>query len=264
MTVDLEDWFHCLEPDPGRWSAFEKRATMATERLLELLDSRSVLATFFVLGDVAQSAPSLVRRIADAGHEIGSHGMEHRLVYEQGQAAFQADLRRSIELLSDLAGTPVVSFRAPYFSITSKSMWAFDALVEEGIRHDSSVFPVHNHRYGIPTWSRHPAEVRPGLIEWPLACVPTRVGNLPCCGGAYLRLPPWSFTRWAVGALERRGDPIVAYVHPWEFDVNQPRVKTSAFLQFRHYRGLATMEDRLLRLLDRASFTSIARAAASL
>ena len=262
LTVDLEDWFHCLEPDPGRWQNFERRATGATEHLLELLDARAVSATFFVLGDVARHSPSLVRRVAAAGHEIGSHGMEHRMIYEQSRAAFRADLRCSLDLLGDLAGSPVVSFRAPYFSITSASLWAFDVLAEEGVQNDSSVFPVRNHRYGIPAWPRRPAEVRCGLTEWPIACVPTAVGNLPCCGGVYLRLLPWLFTRWAVSALERRGDPIVAYLHPWELDAEQPRAKTmSAFLRFRHYRGLAGMQGRLLRLLELASFTSISHAA---
>jgi polysaccharide deacetylase family protein (PEP-CTERM system associated) len=264
LTVDLEDWFHSLDPDPARWADYERRVEPITDQLLGTLDDLETRATFFVLGDVARAHPGLVRRIAQAGHEIGSHSFEHRFVYTQSQDAFRDDLRRSLGLLGDLTGQQITSYRAPYFSITERSTWAFDVLVDEGIRHDSSVFPVRNHRYGMHSFPRQPHEVRAGLMTWPLTCLPTPIGNLPCCGGVYLRLLPWTVTARCADRVAGRGEPIVAYLHPWELDPGHPRVAAgSAFLRWRHYTGLEGMQAKVTRLLQRYTFTSIAEATTS-
>lgn len=258
LTIDLEDWFHPLEPDPARWGAFPRRAAAATGRLLEVMAEENARATFFVLGDVARHSPGLLERIAAAGHELGTHGMEHRFVYRQTPAEFAADLARSMELITSIAGTPVRAYRAPYFSITARSLWALDVLGDHGIEIDSSIFPVRNHRYGIPGARRLPYPVRPGLWEWPVSTFPTPVGNLPFAGGVYFRLLPEAGVRAAFRALRRRGEPVLFYLHPWEVDPGQPRLRTrSPFLNFRHYHGLAGAMDRLRRLLREAAWVPL-------
>ncbi|HST57340.1 MAG TPA: polysaccharide deacetylase family protein, partial [Longimicrobium sp.] len=215
-------------------------------------------ATFFVLGDVARHAPRLVEAILAGGHELATHGMEHRFVYRQTPAEFADDLERSIRLLSSIAGKRVDAYRAPYFSITQASGWALDVLRDHGIVHDSSIFPVRNHRYGIPGAPRLPYRVRPGLWEWPVSTFPTPLGNLPFAGGAYFRLLPEAVVRAAFRALRRRGEPVLFYLHPWEVDPGQPRLRTrSPFLNLRHYHGLGQTMRRLRRLLRAAPWISL-------
>jgi polysaccharide deacetylase family protein (PEP-CTERM system associated) len=258
LTIDLEDWFHALEPDPARWGVFPRRAAAATGVLLELMAEENARATFFVLGDVAAHAPGLLERILAAGHELGTHGMTHRFVYRQTPAEFAADLERSIRIVSSVAGGRVRAYRAPYFSITKRSTWALDLLRDHGIVHDSSIFPVRNHRYGIPRAPRLPWEVRPGLWEWPVSTYPTALGNLPFSGGAYFRLLPASVVRGALRTLRRRGEPVLFYLHPWEVDPGQPRLRTrSPFLAFRHYHGLRGTLDKLRALLREAAWVSL-------
>ncbi len=253
LTIDLEDWFHPLEPDPARWGALPRRAAEATEQLLEVMAEENARATFFVLGDVALHAPRLLERILAGGHELATHGMEHRFVYRQTPAEFAADLERSIQVISSVAGTRVSAYRAPYFSITERSLWALDVLADHGIELDSSIFPVRNHRYGIPRAGRLPFQVRPGLWEWPISTFPTALGNLPFAGGAYFRLLPGPVVRGAYRALRRRGEPVLFYLHPWEVDPGQPRLRSgSRFLDFRHYHGLGRTLDRLRLLLREA------------
>ena len=253
LTIDLEDWFHPLEPDPARWGALPRRAAAATDRLLEVLAEENARATFFVLGDVARHSPGVLERILAGGHELGTHGMNHRFVYQQTPAEFADDLAASIRLVSSVAGAEVRAYRAPYFSITPRSLWALEILRDHGIVIDSSIFPVHNHRYGIPRAPRLPYLVRRGLGEWPVSTFPTPLGNVPFAGGVYFRLLPETVVRAAFRALRRRGEPVLFYLHPWEVDPGQPRLRTrSPFLNFRHYHGLGAAMDRLRRLLREA------------
>lgn len=255
LTIDVEDWFHSLEPDPARWHAFPRRAEAATDRLLAAMAETGARATFFVLGDVARHAPRLLERILAGGHEIGTHGTSHRFVYRQTPGEFAADLDESIRLISSITGRRVTSYRAPYFSITARSLWALEVLRDHGIVLDSSIFPVRNHRYGIPGAHRLPYEVRPGLGEWPVSTLATPLGNFPFAGGAYFRLLPAPVVRAAFGALRRRGEPVLFYLHPWEVDPGQPRLRSaSAFLAFRHYHGLDRTMDKLRRLLREAAW----------
>lgn len=258
LTIDLEDWFHCLEPDPVKWDTFPRRAEAATGRLLEVMAEEGARATFFVLGDVARHSPRLLERILAGGHEIGSHGMEHRFVYHQTPGEFAADLQDSIRLISSITGAPVRAYRAPYFSVTARSLWALDILRDHGIEHDSSIFPARNHRYGIPEAPRLPFEVRPGLWEWPITAFPTPLGNFPFAGGAYFRLLPAPVVRAAYRALRRKGEPVLFYLHPWEVDPGQPRMQLrSRFLAFRHYHGLRRTVDRLRRILREAAWVPL-------
>lgn len=257
LTVDVEDWFHCLEPEPGKWSEFERRVEVGTIHLLDILRRKGSSATFFVLGDVARNQPDIVSMIAAEGHEIGTHGMYHRFVYEQTPEQFRRDLLESMDLIESITGKRVTAFRAPFFSITRDSLWALDIIAEAGIRVDSSVFPVRNPRYGIPDAKRVPHQIIPGLWEWPISTIPSAIGNIPVGGGVYVRLMPRLLLMLTMNKLLRGAEPMVLYFHPWELDPGQPRMDSiGPFLKFRHYYGLKSTAKKLSSLLDLARFES--------
>ena len=259
ITIDLEEWFHGLEPDPRQWSKYERRSYAATEMLLRLFQEYDTKATFFVLGDVAKESPELVREIAEEGHEVGSHGMYHEFIYKQSRDEFRQDLRKSLDILNSIIDKPIASFRAPYFSITRDSLWALDILGEEGISHDSSVFPVHNPRYGIPGASRLPYLIMPDLWEWPVATLSSFLGNIPCGGGFYIRFWPPGFTRFALNTIEKKQEPMLLYFHPWEFDPEQPRIRSgSRFSDLRHYFNLDKTLKRFRKILVSRNYTTLA------
>jgi polysaccharide deacetylase family protein (PEP-CTERM system associated) len=262
MTVDVEDYFQVsafegMAPR-HRWDQFESRVSANTDRLLSLFAENGVKATFFVLGWVAERQRDLVRRIADSGHEIASHGYAHRLIYDLTKATFREDTRRAKGLLEDATGRPVIGYRAPSYSITPRSLWALDILIEEGFRYDASIFPIHHDRYGIPVSPRHPYVIdRDGgsLIEAPASTVRTGPFNLPIGGGGYFRLLPYGWTRWGIGHINRsERRPCIFYLHPWEIDPAQPRLRCSWLGRLRHYRNLDQTEQRLRRLLGEFSF----------
>jgi polysaccharide deacetylase family protein (PEP-CTERM system associated) len=262
MTVDVEDYFHVSAFDGvvprRRWDHLESRVCANTERLLQMFDDTGVRATFFVLGWVAERWPSLVRAIASQGHEIASHGYGHRLVYDQTPRQFRDDLRRSKVELEAAALAPVVGYRAPSYSITSRSLWALDILIEEGFRYDASIFPVHHDRYGIPVSARHPYRIeRPkgALWEAPASTVRWAATNLPVAGGGYFRILPYTWTRWGIARLNRvERRPAIFYLHPWEIDPDQPRLDAPFVSRFRHYRNLHKTETRLRALLGDFAF----------
>lgn len=257
MTIDVEDYFQVsafddIVPRP-RWADMRSRVAANTDRLLRLFDDRGVTGTFFVLGWVAERFPDLVRRVAGCGHEIASHGYGHRLVYDLSVEAFRWDVRRAKLVIEDAAGCAVAGYRAPSYSITNRSLWALDVLVEEGYRYDASIFPIRHDRYGIPSAPRHPFafERRAGrLVEVPASTVRLAGANLPIAGGGYFRLLPYAWTRWGIRRLNRReGRPAVFYLHPWEIDPLQPRLPVGPLTRYRHYHNLRKTEDRLRRLL---------------
>jgi polysaccharide deacetylase family protein (PEP-CTERM system associated) len=258
MTIDVEDYFHVSVFDGivprSQWADLESRVCGNTDRLLGLFDDAKVTATFFVLGWVAERFPDLVRRIADMGHEIASHGYAHRLVYDQTPSAFRDDVRRAKRLLEDSSGCLVGGYRAPSYSITPRSLWAIDILIEEGYWYDSSIFPIMHDRYGIPVSARHPyaLERKNGtLVELPGSTVRFGRSNLPVGGGGYFRILPYEWTRWGIGRLNRvEGQAAIFYLHPWEIDPGQPRLQAGLLGRFRHYRNLDKTEDRLRRLLQ--------------
>jgi polysaccharide deacetylase family protein (PEP-CTERM system associated) len=246
LTIDFEDWFHSLDPFPENWRNYERRVDYGTNKLLEMLSLKNSKATFFVLGDAAVHYPQLIKRIDFAGHEIASHGFSHNFIYEQSAKEFKLDLRHSLDYLSGLTGKKIISYRAPYFSITNKSKWAFDILMEEGIEQDSSVFPVINHRYGISGNIRLPYMLSNGLWEWPITTYKTFLGNFPFAGGVYFRFLPVSVSKYFILSLLRKKEPVLFYIHPWELDPLQPRLPTAtSFLRFRHYYGLAKTFNKL-------------------
>jgi polysaccharide deacetylase family protein (PEP-CTERM system associated) len=257
MTVDVEDYFHVSVFDRSvprsRWESLESRVCANTDRLLELFDDcGGVRATFFVLGWVAERFPQLIRRIGSLGHEIASHGYGHELVYRQTPEAFRDDVRRAKAVIEATAGSPVMGYRAPSYSITVQSLWALDVLIEEGFAYDSSIYPIHHDRYGLPG-----SPLRPYVIERPSGSIvevpgtTVRVGpvTLPVGGGGYFRLLPYGLTRWGLRRINRESQRAIFYLHPWEIDPAQPRLPASILGRCRHYRNLAKTEHRLRALL---------------
>lgn len=264
MSVDVEDYFHVSVFDGviprHAWDRMESRVCANTERLLSIFDDAGVTATFFVLGWVADRFPNLVRTIAAKGHEIASHGYAHRLVYDLTPDAFRTDIRRSKDLLETATGQPVYGYRAPSYSVTSKSLWALDILIEEGFRYDASIFPIHHDRYGIPISPRSPYRLeRSGsLMEVPASTIRWGPFNLPIGGGGYFRILPYEWTRWGIQHLnDVERTAAVFYLHPWEIDPTQPRLQTSTLGQFRHYRNLNKTESRLRALLQDFRFSTL-------
>jgi polysaccharide deacetylase family protein (PEP-CTERM system associated) len=256
FTVDVEDYFHVSAfasvIRPEDWDHYECRVEQSTRQILELAARHSTRGTFFVLGWVAERYPHLVREIESAGHEIGCHSYWHQLVYDLGPSRFRADLIKARDTLQDITGERVRLFRAPSFSITRQSIWALEILVEEGFDRDSSIYPVRHDRYGIPGSPKlpHRIETPAGpILEFPgMTC---RVAGLtvPVGGGGYLRLFPWSVTSRLLHQIRQEGRPLNVYLHPWEVDVDQPRIAASLKSRFRHYQNLKTMTPKLVKLL---------------
>lgn len=265
MSVDVEDYFQVSAFDQAvsrdQWDRFESRVSANTERVLATLARRSTRATFFVLGWVAERYPALVRQIADRGHEIASHGYDHRLVFDLTPEEFRADLRRARAAIESAAGVQVRGYRAPSFSITARSLWALDILIEEGYAYDASIFPIHHDRYGLPSAPRHIHTItRPAGTLWEVPGSTTRVSgmNVPIAGGGYFRLLPYGWTRLGIARVNRlERQPVVFYIHPWELDPEQPRLPASQLTRLRHYRNLSETVPRLERLLSEFRFDSI-------
>ena len=265
MSIDVEDYFHVSVFDGivprWQWEHMESRVVANTGRLLDLFDEFDVRSTFFVLGWVGDRHPDLVRAIARRGHEIASHGYAHRLIYDQTPEAFRADVRRAKRLLEDATGRRVIGYRAPSYSITPRSLWALDVLLEEGYEYDSSIFPIRHDRYGIPVSQRRPYTIERkagALVEVPGST--TQVGplNLPIAGGGYFRILPYWWTRWGIARLNRlERRPAIFYLHPWEIDPDQPRLSASRLGAFRHYHNLTHTESRLRALVRDFRFGSI-------
>ena len=264
ISVDVEDYFqveslrsHCPRP---RWSEFEDRTEANTERVLDVLDAHGARGTFFVLGWIAERHPHLVRRIADRGHEIGSHGCNHELVTRQNPDAFRMDVRRARQILQDQSGQPVLGYRAPSYTIVSKTQWALPILAEEGYRYDSSIFPIRRMRYGIPNAPRWPHRLALAdglsLAEYPLPTVRLAGMNVPATGGAYLRLLPLGFQKHALQGFLDRNLPFVVNVHPWELDPAQPRFEVGWRTKITHYHNLDAAQTRLSALLSLTKFRS--------
>ncbi len=265
VTIDVEEYFQVAAFNGGApcadWTRFESRVVPAVERLLSLLARHETKATFFVVGWVAKRHPNLVRAIHREGHEIACHGYSHREIREQNRETFREDVRVSKTLLEEITGERVDGYRAPTFSITNETLWALDILVQEGFHYDSSIFPIRHDRYGIPNAERFPSIIsgRNGnrIWEFPMSTLRIMGMNLPFSGGGYLRLLPPSVVSWAIESLNRQGQPAVVYVHPWEFDPGQPRIKCSLLTRFRHYHNLSQMSRKFEGLLTRHKFAPV-------
>lgn len=261
ISFDVEEYFQVANLrgrfDPADWDAVGSRIDVGMDALLSCLDRRQTQATFFFLGWVAERRPDLVRRCLDAGHEIASHGYEHLFLADLGPEGLEADLARTEEALVAAGAPKPTGFRASTFTLTRETWWALEILIRRGYRYDSSIHPVRHPVYGIPDFepgiSRIEAEGG-SIIEFPVATFPCLGRNLPMGGGGYFRLFPGALTRAGVASLERRGVPAAIYLHPWEFDPDQPRQPAPPLKRFRHYVGLKRTLPRLDALLARFRF----------
>ena len=256
LTIDVEDYFQvsAFAPHIARadWPRLECRVEANIERILLLLDSRRIHATFFTLGWIAERYPAMLRRVADAGHEVASHGYAHLRASEQSAAQFADDVRRSKTILEQITGLAVRGYRAPSFSIGAANLWAFDELQEAGYGYSSSIYPIRHDHYGMPDAPRFAWRPRGphGVLELPVSTVRLRGRNLPAGGGGYFRLMPYALSRWLLRRINSRdGQAGIFYFHPWELDPGQPRPPgLDARTRFRHYLNLGRMEARLGRL----------------
>jgi polysaccharide deacetylase family protein (PEP-CTERM system associated) len=268
FTVDVEDYYQ-VEAFSGHvprsaWPTFETRVVESTRRILRLLGENGVRGTFYVLGCVARQHPGLVREIQSEGHEIGCHGYSHQSLYRLTPDEFRDDLLLATEVLSDLAGERMTTFRAPNFSIRQDTLWGLEILADAGYLIDSSIFPVVHDRYGIPGAERAPHLRKAGrgsIWEFPPSVYRSPVGNVPVGGGGYFRLLPYAATEWCLRrTADRDGLPLMFYIHPWEVDPDQPRIRCSWKSRFRHYQNLRTTEQKLRRLIEAFSFGTVTEA----
>jgi polysaccharide deacetylase family protein (PEP-CTERM system associated) len=265
MTVDVEDYFQASAFDRivsrESWYERESRVVGNTHRVLECLLRHQVRGTFFILGWVAQRFPSLVKEIASCGHELGSHGFHHQLIYTLTREQFRDDVRRAKAAIEDAGGCAVQGYRAPSFSIVRSSLWALDVLIEEGHTYDASIFPIHHDRYGIPDAPRqthYVGRAAGSITEVPASTVRLGPVNVPFAGGGYFRVLPYAFTRWGIKRMNAAGERAVFYIHPWEFDREQPRLPASRLTAWRHYANLGDTLNRLERLLRDFAFDTVA------
>jgi len=262
ISFDVEDWFQvenlkevisCKD-----WECCGLRVVQNTRKILRLLERHQTRATFFILGWIAERCPSLVKEIAAGGHEIASHGYGHEVVYKLTAEEFYSDLERSKKILESIIDRPVLGYRAPSFSITPKSVWALDVLKELDFAYDSSIFPTSFHnRYGFNGVSSSPFKFSNGLIEMPLSTYRIGGANFPLAGGGYFRLFPYSYFQRFFRRLNKQGKPIVFYLHPWELDPGQPKMKVRFNYRLRHYVNLEKTEGRLEKLLKEFRFVPL-------
>jgi polysaccharide deacetylase family protein (PEP-CTERM system associated) len=262
LSVDLEDWYHVCgggeTEDPLQWDAYESRVTRNTQTVLSLLAQAGVRATFFVLGYIALREPGLIRAIVRDGHEVATHGHFHRRVFELSPAEFEDDLARSLEAIAAAGGGRAVGYRAPEWSIRPHTMWALSILRKHGILYDSSMVPLT--RMGDREYPRLPARFATDhgdIAEFPLTTVRCFGEGLPFTGGLPMRLAPYWYIVSAVRRMNRRGQPALVYVHPWEFDAAQPRIALPWSRRFMHYFNLSATPRKLAGLLRHVPFASV-------
>jgi len=264
LTIDLEEWFHANYHDhvfdPKK--TYEVRIVQSTERLLAHFNEHHAKATFFVLGYVAEQHPQLIRKISEAGHEIATHGYAHQLVYQQTPTVFKEDVGQAKKLIEEIIGKSIKGYRAPSWSITPRSLWAWEILQDLGFVYDASVFPIQTYLYGLPSAPRfayHPQynRVTLDLLEVPSSTVRIFNTNIPFAGGFYFRALPYAVIAQCIKAVNKEGQPAVVYLHPREIDPGQPHLTLSQKESFIHYYGINGCEGKLVRVLKKFEFRSI-------
>lgn len=258
FTVDVEDW---VQSTLDLRHTITERVVQNTQRLLNILRNHRVAGTFFVLGVVAEKFPKLVAKIAEDGHEVGTHGWAHVPIFLQSPGDYAAELRKSLTRLESILGQKVIGHRAPYFSITADTFWAFQVMADQGILYDSSIFPLRGFRYGIAGTDRFPYQIASGngqgLTIFPLSTFRLLGKNLPACGGGYFRIFPYSYTRLAIKQVQRLGQPAMFYTHPHELDHEEPnlyRSRTPLKKRLTQFVGRGGLESKLHRLFSEYRF----------
>ncbi len=255
LTIDVEDYFQVSAFAPyiprDHWEKRDCRVERNVERILQMLDDHGTKATFFTLGWIAERHPQVVRRIVEQGHELASHGYGHERASDLTESAFFSDIDSAKKILEDLSGCAVTGYRAPSFSIGEGNLWAFDCLERAGYRYSSSIYPIRHDHYGMPDAPRFAHRVRGALVEVPVTTARLLNRNWPASGGGYFRLMPYALSSWLLRQVNQNdGQPVIFYFHPWEIDVDQPRVEgINAKTRFRHYVNLHRTEGRIRRLL---------------
>jgi len=266
MSVDVEEYYHATifkeATTPLRGGTVESRVEGCVDRILRLFAEQHILATFFVLGEVAVAHPLMVKRISQLGHEVACHGYDHELVSRQSPREFRANVSRAKSLLEELIGQPVIGYRAPSFSIGPTERWAYDVLLDEGFRYDSSIYPVLHDRYGQRNAPRFPYEIQRngsgGVIEFPIGTTRLLGMNLPIGGGGWFRLLPLPVVRWGIQRVNAfEGKAVMFYFHPWELDVDLPIPPMLWHQRFRLYVGLARTEAKIKSLILDVRFTTV-------
>ena len=264
LTIDVEDWY--MEIDISTWDSYEDRVVHSTQKILEILDKSNTQATFFVVGYVAEHFPELIEEIKDKGHEIATHGYSHSSIEKQTPSDFEEDLLKSIRILEHIAKDKIRGHRAYAFSVVEKTSWAIDILKKNGLRYDSSVFPVKTFLYGVPDAPLYLYHISSSnikidnpeedFLEIPLSVyrIPIIHKNIPVAGGFYLRFFPYWFIKHAMKKINGKNQPAVFYIHPWELDPKQPRIKE---LKWYHYHRLESTERKFKKLLNDFKFSSI-------
>jgi polysaccharide deacetylase family protein (PEP-CTERM system associated) len=256
LTIDVEDYFQvsafAQHIPRASWESMPCRVEGNIDRILQLLADAGVHSTFFTLGWIAERYPGVIHRICESGHELASHGYEHRRATDQGYGEFLADIRLAKAVLEDISGREVKGYRAPSFSVGPRNQWAFECIADAGYRYSSSIYPIRHDHYGAPGAHRFAHEVNKGLLEVPIATVQLWRSTLPAGGGGYFRLLPYGVSKWSlrrINDVDRK--PAMFYFHPWELDPEQPRVEgPGPKARFRHYVNLKHTESRLRRLVD--------------
>lgn len=261
LSVDVEDYFHVTGfehvVDRARWDEYPVRFQVGMGRILAILDRHDVKATFFFLGWIAERYPEAVADVARRGHEVAIHGYAHRLVYQQRPDEFATDLERALAAVRKAYAGPILGYRAPTFSIRADTLWALEIIKDFGLRYDSSILPGRN---GLADAQDVPHEIVDGLLEFPLSTVPVFGRRLRVAGGGYLRLYPFAITCRAIEWLNRRrGQPAIVYLHPWELDPEQPRIRAGVGNTVRHRMNLHRTEQRLEELCKRFEFGPVRR-----
>lgn len=265
LTIDIEDWFHILDiastPSLPEWSKLESKVIKNTQVILDLLSKHNTKGTFFVLGWVANQFPDLVREIERQGHEIGTHGYSHELIYNLTPNEFRRDVARSLEVLARITSRPILGYRAPGFSIANSSLWALDILVELGLQYDASIFPMSRNHGGLPGFSGEAAWLTTALgnkiLEIPVT--PTTLFNkkMYLFGGGYFRLAPYSAIAAGIEQLNNQEKPALVYLHPREFDPQHPKLKMNAYRSFTSYVNLHKTSSKFERMIQDFKFNSI-------
>ncbi|MGJ8693926.1 MAG: XrtA system polysaccharide deacetylase [Thalassotalea sp.] len=256
MTIDVEDYFHVSAFEkvisPDDWKACQPTVDYNTRRILDLYAQYDTKATFFILGWVAKAFPDLIAEISKQGHEVASHGMNHRRASTQTYAELKDDIQTSLNLLEDITGNKVLGYRAPSFSIGKQNEWAFELLAELGIVYSSSTYPIEHDLYGTPDWPRFIHQRSEGIIEIPIPTIRQQDKNTGIGGGGYFRLYPYWMSKKRINKFHsQEQQPYSFYFHPWEIDPNQPRVAGASFKsKFRHYVNLSRMESKIVHLLE--------------
>ncbi len=262
ISIDVEEYFQVTGFDgvieKDSWDSVPSRLHIGMDRILAILDRYNVKATFFFLGWIAERHPEMVKRVAEGGHEIGIHSYDHTLIYKQTPEKFEEDIARSLAILREHYQGDILGFRAPTFSVVKDTLWALDVLKKLGFKYDSSIFPFRRNRYGIEDAPTKPYTLDNGLVEFPMSTLEVFGKRIPVCGGGYFRLYPYTMTKYAIETLNKKhNQPAMVYLHPWEFDPDQPEVPGSAGNKFRHRVNLNQTEKRLEQLCKDFEFLPI-------